>query len=250
MKLPPFDRNMVSQLNQSVRAWPQAPAAAQQTQPAMMRDGFEGPARAPPVDLGRAAEGGSNADYVKGLYKQLLGREPDAAGMAAHLKGLETGMSKKDILNVFMNSPEFKAKQAGAASGAAGDLSATNRSFGTPVKASEDPGTVSYVNSPENKHVAPPSVFADAVNQAIDRVQAQGIGIDPNNPTRITDFDKYHQAVCQEMLNAGYQAHYDGEELGVGMKGDKHSEQFDISTWKGEVRRFYASSQTPPVFAE
>jgi hypothetical protein len=246
MKISSFVKNVVSHLA------PHAPAA--QPSPAMQQprptpDLFDGSTRKTGVSLGQSAQMGSNADYVKGLYKELLGREPDAGGLAAHLKGLETGASRDDIRNVFLNSPEFKSKQAAGVSGP-GDLSATNRSFGTPVKSHEDPNTVSYVNSPENKNVAPRSSFADSVNKAIDRVQAMGIGIDPADPTRITDFDKYHQAVTQEMLNAGFKAHYDGEELAVSRPGDKHSEQFDISTWKGEVRRFYAAWQEPSTFAD
>jgi hypothetical protein len=246
MKISSLIKNVVSHL--APPSLPARPAATNQPRPTP--DTFDSSSRkASVVSLGQSTQMGTNADYVKGLYKELLGREPDAGGMAAHLKGLETGMSRDDIRNVFLSSPEFAAKQARGVS-STGDLSATNRSFGTPVKSNEDPNTVAYVNSPQNKNVAPRSSFADSVNKAIDRVQAMGIGIDPADPTRITDFDKYHQAVTQEMLNAGFQAHYDGEELAVSRPGDTHSEQFDISTWKGEVRRFYASWQQPSSFAE
>ena len=233
MKLPAVVRSVVSNITRSA---PAARASAPRAQPAL--DGFD--TRPPP-------KGGTNEAFVKNLYKQLLGREPDAAGLAAHLKGLEGGASRKDILNTFLESAELKAKQGGASVNGGPDLSPTNRSFGTPLRSLDDPNTVSFVNTPENKNVAPPSVFAKNVHDAIDRVLASGVGLEPGT-THITDFDKYHQAVCQEMLNAGYQAHYDGEELAVSLPGDKHSEQFDISTWKGEVRRFYASTQTPSTF--
>lgn len=67
-------------------------------------DGFESKPAAP---VSRA----SDADFVNGLYRQLLGREPDAAGFAAHMKGLETGMTRDQVQEVFLTSPEFASKQ-------------------------------------------------------------------------------------------------------------------------------------------
>lgn len=120
----------------------------------------------------------------------------------------------------------------------------------TPLRKDEPPNVVGYVNTPQNKKIAPKSTFNDAVNAAIDRVREQGIGIDTLDPerNRISNFDAYHSAVVTELRKAGYHAAYDGEELSVGRVGDNHSEQFDISTWQGQVRRFYASWQTPHVF--
>lgn len=121
----------------------------------------------------------------------------------------------------------------------------------TPLCTDEPPNVVGYVNTPQDKKIAPKSTFNDAVNAAIDVVRARGVGIDTLDPerNRISDFDAYHQAVVGELLKAGYYAAYDGEEVSVGRRGDSHSEQFDISTWQGQVRRFYASWQSPPVFA-
>lgn len=121
----------------------------------------------------------------------------------------------------------------------------------TPLRTDEPPNVVGYNNTPQDKKIAPKSTFNDAVNAAIDVVRAHGVGIDTLDPerNRISDFDAYHRAVVSELLKAGYYAAYDGEELSVGRRGDSHSEQFDISTWQGQVRRFYASWQSPPVFA-
>ncbi len=239
MKLPSILRNVRSGASGVGHAAP--PQQPSRTRSPGAEDSFEADRAQPKVELG--AGQGSDADYVRGLYRSLLGREPDAGGMAAHLKGLSTGASRADILKVFLESPEFKAKH-GQPTGPAGALTPTR------LKTADDPNTVAYVNSPRNKNVAPRSSFIDAVNQAIDRVQAQSVGVDPNDPNRITNFDAYHSAVCQQLLQAGYQAAYDGEEMAVGRAGDAHSEQFDISTWKGEVRRFYASWQNPSAFAE
>lgn len=122
----------------------------------------------------------------------------------------------------------------------------------TPLRTDEPANVVGYVNTPQNKKIAPKSTFNDAVNAAIDRVREQGLGIDTLDPerNRISNFDQFHNAVVMELRKAGYKAAYDGEELAVGRVGDNHSEQFDISTWQGQVRRFYASWQTPAVFAE
>ena len=117
----------------------------------------------------------------------------------------------------------------------------------TPL-AKEVPGQVAYVNTIQEPGIAPKSVFRNAVNAAIDAVRAKGIGIDPQDPDAITDFDTYHQGVVQELRARGYNAAYDGEELAVGRRGDGFSEQFDISTWQGRVRRFYAAHLSPAVW--
>ncbi|MFT3706889.1 MAG: DUF4214 domain-containing protein [Archangium sp.] len=53
----------------------------------------------------------SNEDFVRGLYRDLLKREPDAGGLAAHMAGLERGVSRADIRNVFLNSSEYQELQ-------------------------------------------------------------------------------------------------------------------------------------------
>lgn len=53
----------------------------------------------------------SNEDFVKGLYRDLLKREPDAGGFAAHLAGLEGGATRAQIRDVFLNSTEYAELQ-------------------------------------------------------------------------------------------------------------------------------------------
>ena len=118
----------------------------------------------------------------------------------------------------------------------------------TPL-AKEVPGQVATCNSIQEPNIAPKSQFRNAVNAAIDAVRAKGIGIDPQDPDAITDFNAYHLGVVQELRARGYNAAHDGEELAVGRPGDTFSEQFDISTWQGRVRRFYAAQLSPPVWA-
>ena len=76
-------------------------------------DGFEA-TQAAKVDLGKvpAASSAADADFVKGLYRDLLGREPDAAGFESHLRGLQSGMSRDEIRQVFLTSPEYREKSA------------------------------------------------------------------------------------------------------------------------------------------
>lgn len=73
------------------------------------RDGFQTAQRAP-VSLGKmpSASAAGDAAFVTSLYRDLLGREPDPEGMRSHLRGLENGMSRDEIKNVFLNSPEFQ----------------------------------------------------------------------------------------------------------------------------------------------
>jgi Domain of unknown function (DUF4214) len=52
-----------------------------------------------------------NEDFVRGLYRDLLQREPDAGGLAAHLAGLEGGMSRAQIRQVFLDSSEYAQLQ-------------------------------------------------------------------------------------------------------------------------------------------
>jgi len=78
-------------------------------------DGFE-VARRAPVDLGKPPPASAAADraFVTGLYRDLLGRAPDSAGLEAHLSGLQNGMSRQEIRQVFLDSPELRAKLAAA----------------------------------------------------------------------------------------------------------------------------------------
>lgn len=99
----------VEQVIKSARAGAARPAQARP-------DAFE-VRRAAPVDLGRApaASAASDGEYVKSLYRDVLGREPDADGFRSHVSGLQNGMSREAIKNVFLTSDEFRAKQAAAA---------------------------------------------------------------------------------------------------------------------------------------
>lgn len=117
----------------------------------------------------------------------------------------------------------------------------------TPL-AKEVPNQVAMVNTIQEPRIAPKSQFRDVVNQAIDAVRAKGVGIDPQDPDRITDYDTYHHGVVMELRARGYNAAYDGEELAVGRAHDSFSEQFDISTSTGLVRRFYAAWVSPAVW--
>lgn len=71
-------------------------------------DGFE-PAARPRVPPAATA---ANTEYVTGLYRELLGREPDAEGLHAHLTGLAHGLSREDLRQVFLTSAEYREKQA------------------------------------------------------------------------------------------------------------------------------------------
>lgn len=105
--------SLVKQVVKQIEARPlsqklQRPASQQ-------RDGFEAP-RKTPISLGRvpAVSMGAEGEYVKGLYRDLLKREPDLDGFMSHLRGLENGMSREDIKNVFLSSAEYKALQTPA----------------------------------------------------------------------------------------------------------------------------------------
>ena len=96
-------------------------APAHRFRPAARSDGFDAAPAMNRVDLGKAppASRASDGEFVTGLYRDLLGRAPDAGGFAAHMKGLETGMTRDEIRTVFLTSPELRAKQAPRVSEAA-----------------------------------------------------------------------------------------------------------------------------------
>lgn len=74
-------------------------------------DRFEAP-KAKPAAAASAQGAQSDGDFVKGLYRELLNREPDIGGFNAHVAGLAGGMSREQIRQVFLNSPEYAQKQA------------------------------------------------------------------------------------------------------------------------------------------
>ena len=142
----------------------------------------------------------------------------------------------------WLNPPAFEP--------GAGDRPRADPSGLAPSQLRDVPNQQALINTIENRNVAPRSQYSDEVNAAIDRVRNQGIGIDSNDPerNRISNFDLYHHAVVMELRRQGFNAAHDGEELAINRPGDAHSEQFDISTWTGDVRRFYKAWLNPPAF--
>ncbi len=54
-----------------------------------------------------------NEDFVKRLYLAMMGRQPDAAGLADWVSRLETGAKREEVFNGFALSSEFTALCAG-----------------------------------------------------------------------------------------------------------------------------------------
>ena len=52
----------------------------------------------------------SDQDYVTGLYRDLLGREPDAAGFACWVEALQGGASRDNVRQAFLRSEEYQSK--------------------------------------------------------------------------------------------------------------------------------------------
>jgi hypothetical protein len=57
--------------------------------------------------------------FVEGLYRELLGRPSDPKGMRDHLRGLAQGMTRQQIREVFLHSPERQGRLEAMAGGAA-----------------------------------------------------------------------------------------------------------------------------------
>lgn len=55
----------------------------------------------------------SNAEFVTLLYRNVLKRAPDAAGLAGWIDALDDGMSRVAVVSAFIASPEFVTRTAG-----------------------------------------------------------------------------------------------------------------------------------------
>jgi hypothetical protein len=55
----------------------------------------------------------SNSQYATALYSNVLGRTPDAAGLAVQIGALDTGLSRPQLLLNFADSAENKTKVTG-----------------------------------------------------------------------------------------------------------------------------------------
>lgn len=88
-----------------------------------------------------------------------------------------------------------------------------------------------------------------AQNRVGDRaLRGEDVGLDLNDTAVITDFDKYHAAVIEELHGAGFPlAFYDGEEVEICKAGDGFSEHSDISTSTSRVRPAFNNSICSPA---
>ncbi|CAL1241109.1 DUF4214 domain-containing protein [Candidatus Methylocalor cossyra] len=49
-----------------------------------------------------------DADFLRAAYRALLGREPDAGGLAFYLERLRAGMLREEVVQALKNSPEYR----------------------------------------------------------------------------------------------------------------------------------------------
>ena len=205
-----------------------APQSAARRQPSKQVDSFTSAPKAPAQRKQLIESAGQSA--LDATLNVLVDKLAQAIGRA--LEGFLSKFSQRAPATG-LPAPRPPATAAGLA----------------PTPTREVPGQVALINTIQQPNIAPKSTFRGAVNQAIDAVREKGIGIDSQDRDVITDFDAYHAGVVSELRARGYNAAHDGEELAVGRRGDGFSEQFDISTSTGRVRRFYAAHLTPPVWA-
>ncbi len=50
--------------------------------------------------------GGTNSDFISALYYEVLGRAPDASGLAYHLNEMNNGTTAAQEVENFLASPE------------------------------------------------------------------------------------------------------------------------------------------------
>jgi hypothetical protein len=74
------------------------------------------PPSAPSYDSSPAPSSAANEQYLRNLYKNVLGREPDAEGFASNLALLQSGaVNISEITNAFVTSPEAQQNSIPAA---------------------------------------------------------------------------------------------------------------------------------------
>ena len=72
-------------------------------------DGFSA-ARPTPSKATTATSNAADTAFVTSLYREVLGRAPDAGGFSAHLTALQNGATREAVRQAFLDSDEFKAK--------------------------------------------------------------------------------------------------------------------------------------------
>lgn len=116
-RLTQFFRSAVTTLKRDPEVRRAFQAGRQQVEAAVSRSVSDGLTRwVDRFEAKRAARGlspeqkAANAAYVTGLYRELLGREPDRDGMLSHLRGLEGGTTREQLRDIFLASDEYRAK--------------------------------------------------------------------------------------------------------------------------------------------
>lgn len=50
----------------------------------------------------------NDKDFLRICYEIILGRDPDAEGLQTHLKELRFGLSRQQLIRIFLDSKEFE----------------------------------------------------------------------------------------------------------------------------------------------
>lgn len=118
------------------------------------------PAGRPPpddVDEVEPREQLSDQAFVSGLYRNILGREPDEPGMTAWVHALRRGMSRRAATNYFLNSRERpQPTQRRAAPAGLRTDSAVAGERGNPDAAHETPPPIAFPRGEREPEAIPP----------------------------------------------------------------------------------------------
>lgn len=68
--------------------------------------------QAPQVGAGPVANQQTPEDFVAGLYRNLLGREPDPQGFAGWVQEVRRGVDRQAVIGAFTACPEYQQRQA------------------------------------------------------------------------------------------------------------------------------------------
>jgi hypothetical protein len=136
-----------------------------------------------------APAGGSDEAFVKSLYNEILGRNPEKSGLEHHLKLLKGGMSREEMRNAILNSQEKKnldAKRGGGSGKPASGGPGKPGSGGPGRPASGGPGKPAGPgrNPPEGQRGKGPDKIPDVAKALKSRDGGGGFLWKPVSDTR------------------------------------------------------------------
>lgn len=136
-------------------------------------------------------------DLVTSLYRELLGREPDAGGLEFHVNCLKNGTTPEQLRQGLINSDEYKAKHAGQAPAAPAVQSNATQNIADAAAAPDDP-------LPWEADQAPPGTVHNTFNGIPQYFENSCAAVEAMAAWKERDPEGFQQAVDDLYNKAGF----------------------------------------------